>query len=779
MSFISKCLQGKVNAGLLDVAQVKHIEDTLAKVGPGQAETELASALHDEIASNLDHSVRSAFNHLNNMAEIDKIADAGSISLARERFLERPAMAADAHVGIMSQYIGRIVDDWRPTIFKNPNATRANELEILNSLHGLPGQSGKSVAAADSIRKLNQHRIQILKDAGVKLPDGDIRADRARPAVLPQNIVRLGSEELGRLVTAAVDREAFNNIMQPALKAFGSEAAMFDGVRKAYASGFVEGLPIRPQLLKEMFATALVPKSPESFFQLTDALGSKSLVGDLLMSIQQDGKRAARSSLLGDSPRQANQLVNRLMSKLEQSGKYSADELQNLRNNVSSSIKYGFGELDRYNLDNAAFKIVEAGFADAKNIASGVFIPGVSPANWFSDVAVREAAQRQYGLGSASISDLLANLVQNRKNKNAMMEAGVLGNIMVEEALERYRVGTTLFGNNFSSQFAAKAIRMSGLLLETNAQRVTATKLALSKLNTMLHEVSDFNQLDVGIKKLLQRASIFNEDWDKLRAASNRGDHSILDIVKLVESDDVNVRRLAVKVDEALLHFMNVAVPTKSAGLAKVRAQMHSVGPAAGMGFEALSTFMSYPAVFWKEHVMKPLEVGTSYGLKYAAATMAMATVGMYAGFQARNAMNGKVPTATDADAWQYAALSSAGLGGAVMQELLGTNYAGTSSLAGAVGAVPLGATKAVLNNIQKAARGEETNFAWDGIKATWDAVPRNAGVRLLLERMIFDNMQKMFDPHARTNIQRKIAKQKKKGGYWWEPGAEKPSLLD
>lgn len=778
MSFISKCLQAKVQAGLLDAAQVKHIEDTLKSAGPGQAEAELAKALHEDLSSTLDHSIRTAYNHLNNLAEVDKIAATGSIHLAKERFLDRPVFAADANVNLLSQYVGRILDDWRPTILRNPNATRASELEILNSLHGAPGQSAKSIAAADSIRKLNAHRAQMLQDAGVKLASNDIRADRVRPAVLPQNVIKFNPEELDRLVSATVDGEAFNNIMAPALKAFkGDRSAMFEGIRKVFGSGFIEGLPIRPQVLKELFNAALVPQNPAAFFKLSDQLGSKSLVGDLLLSIQADAKRAARTSLLGDSKIQADQLANRLVSQLAKAGKHSPQDLQNLQNSLSSSIKYGFGELDRYSLDSPIFKTLEAAFSDAKSLASAVFIPGVTPSNWFSDIAVREAAQRQYGLGSAGIVDLLANMVKNRSNKNAMMEAGVLGHVMVEEALERYKIGTSLFGNNFSAQFASKAIRMSGLYLETNAQRMSATKLALAKLSSALHE-TEYGQLDSGIKKLLNRANIFDAEWETLRAASNRGDHSVLDIIKLAESGNAAERKLAAKVDEALLHFMNAAVPTKSPATAKTRAQMHSIGAAAGAGFEALSTFMSYPAVFWKEHVMRPLEIGKSYGLKYAAATMAMSTLGLYIGFQARNAMNGKMPSATDSGSWSYASLSSAGLGGAVLQELLGNSYGG-SNIAGAVGSVPLGAVNAVVTNIQRAISGQETQFAWDGIKSVWSAIPRNAGVRLLLERLVFDNLQKMFDPHAHANIRRKIARQKERGGYWWEPGSDKPNFLD
>ena len=157
----------------------------------------------------------------------------------------------------------------------------------------------------------------------------------------------------------------------------------------------------------------------------------------------------------------------------------------------------------------------------------------------------------------------------------------------------------------------------------------------------------------------------------------------------------------------------------------------------------------------------------------------AMAMKDMAAGRDPRKWLDEE--TYLDGNVWLAALLQAGGLG--IYGDLLFSevNRSG-GSLAQTV-AGPLvervdTVKKLTMDNLIQAARGKETNFGRELTRFLRQNTPNVLWTRLAMDRMVWDQFQKMVDPSARQSWQRDMSKRKKDYGqeFWWPLGESSPA---
>ncbi len=319
-------------------------------------------------------------------------------------------------------------------------------------------------------------------------------------------------------------------------------------------------------------------------------------------------------------------------------------------------------------------------------------------------------------------------------------------------------------------------MRMIGLQPWTHGMQLSAT---LEMLGGLGDEVGHtFDELGAGTKGFLTRYGMSAADWEKLRAAPLYEAHG----AKFFDPTGVT--------DQALSdRLMNGIISERNFFIMEPNAQAHAIitpmTPRGTLGGEALRSFgmyKSFAITMVLTHMMRAatqrdLTSKIGYSLAMAATTTMLGALAI----GAKDIFNGKDPRAMNTPGfWASAAVQGGGLG--ILGDLL---YQGVTrsdtSLAGTVGG-PLAAAvddgaKLIFPQVNKFFAGKEATvggaFARD--LRTY-LMPKPWYAKLAIDRLFFDEIQMLIDPHYRSSFQRQAQTAKDYGTqFWWRPGNTTP----
>ena len=304
-----------------------------------------------------------------------------------------------------------------------------------------------------------------------------------------------------------------------------------------------------------------------------------------------------------------------------------------------------------------------------------------------------------------------------------------------------------------------------------------------------------FDELDLNFRSTMERYNIQATQWDIIRRTNpydEKGAKFIrpTDIAARTDIDETLRDNISTRLLEMINTETNFAVPSTSVRGATFLTGGTQPGTLTGEMARSFAMYKNFGVTLVNTHLMRGMQLpqSSSKGAYYSNLLISTTLMGALA-MQMKEVSKGRDPREMFGDSeetvkfWFAAFMQGGGLG--IFGDFLtsGTSRYG-SGIAETIAGPVAGAGDDLLNltvgNLYQAATGQDTNAASEMVKFTQRHTPGSSlwYGRLALERGLWDQMQLMTDPKAKSKFRRLENRTKKQTGqkYWWGPGDTTPS---
>ena len=310
-----------------------------------------------------------------------------------------------------------------------------------------------------------------------------------------------------------------------------------------------------------------------------------------------------------------------------------------------------------------------------------------------------------------------------------------------------------------------------------------------------------FNELPEAMQKTFLRYGINDGSWDIIRK-TKLYDAGIDDVnyankgATFLRPDDIRSRTdlteslredLTTKLMELVYNETEFAIPATSArGKVALFGNQRS-GTIGGELINSVAMYKNFPITFVYTHLRRGFTQTNLTGkMKYVVPLVVSGTIMGGLAYELGEITKGRDVTSPegmkDPKYWIRAMIKGGGLGIfgdflTASQNQYGRNLSGT--ILGAPAGFFEDVAKLTFGNLINLASGEETTYGRDVSDFLRQYTPGASlwYARLALERLIFDNIQKMIDPKFNDRIIRRINKYRDEYNkeYFWKPGESYP----
>jgi len=304
-----------------------------------------------------------------------------------------------------------------------------------------------------------------------------------------------------------------------------------------------------------------------------------------------------------------------------------------------------------------------------------------------------------------------------------------------------------------------------------------------------------FDELDPNFRSTMERYNIQATQWDIIRrteAYEHKGAKFIrpTDIAARTDIDEALSSNISTRLLEMINTETNFAVPSTSVRGSTFLTGGTQPGTLTGEMARSFAMYKNFGVTLVNTHLMRGMQLpqSSSKGAYYSNLLISTTLMGALA-LQMKEISKGRDPREMVGDSeetakfWFAAFMQGGGLG--IFGDFLtsGTSRYG-SGMAETVAGPVVGAgddlLKLTVGNLYQAATGQDTNAAGELVKFTQRYTPGSSlwYGRLALERGLWDQMQLMTDPKAKSKFLRLERRMKTQTGqkYWWGPGDTTPS---
>jgi len=304
-----------------------------------------------------------------------------------------------------------------------------------------------------------------------------------------------------------------------------------------------------------------------------------------------------------------------------------------------------------------------------------------------------------------------------------------------------------------------------------------------------------FDELDPNFRSTMERYNIQATQWDVIRrteAYEHKGAKFIrpTDIAARTDIDEALRDNISTRLLEMINTETNFAVPSTSVRGSTFLTGGTQPGTLTGEMARSFAMYKNFGVTLVNTHLMRGMQLpqSSSKGAYYSNLLISTTLMGALA-LQMKEISKGRDPREMVGDSeetakfWFAAFMQGGGLG--IFGDFLtsGTSRYG-SGMAETVAGPVVGAgddlLKLTVGNLYQAATGQDTKKAGELVKFTQRYTPGSSlwYGRLALERGLWDQMQLMTDPKAKSKFRRLESRARKQTGqkYWWGPGDTTPS---
>lgn len=380
------------------------------------------------------------------------------------------------------------------------------------------------------------------------------------------------------------------------------------------------------------------------------------------------------------------------------------------------------------------------------------------------------------------------------------LELGILSESALNTFMTEMRFIGPVFGKSWSRWLVERSMTFSLLKPHTAAMK-NAFGLTFYRHLAAVRDQT-WAQLDGRFRQYLERYGLAEGDWEAIRLTPTRMTQRGLEVIHVRDIQNgqgpaptvrpragmTQRQELALRIMEMVRAETEASVP--SGNLRSQRFTAAPIGTARGALWTSIASLKSYGLSVHTLHFYRMFEMMRREGLTPAAMYMGTLLLGgtslAFLAMQGQEKVSGRdFRDMTDLDAWREALIKGGGLG--VFSDVLvyGENADGKDIFNAMLGplvdqlAQTYTAGASAVDAIGDGIKGEETdaNPGREAIKLLKKVMPfsTNWYTKLALERMVYDNLQRLADPEADDAFERRRAwyEENKQQGYWWAPGGE------
>jgi len=424
-------------------------------------------------------------------------------------------------------------------------------------------------------------------------------------------------------------------------------------------------------------------------------------------------------------------------------------------------------------------------FAGARNFVTSVSLGGALLSS-VSDIGTSRLARSFAGLStSGTVTDIVRAF--GTATRDEAIAAGLIFDSATHVFHQQARYVGTLNGPAWTGYLADRVLTLSGLTPWTQAGR-HAFGLAFMK-ELADRTTKQFEVLPSALQATFTRHGLSARDWDKMRSVPTYLMHDGLSVMRPNEIDSRVDAKLASRYLAMIMAETEYAVPTGSHRARTWLINQNQSGTLIGEVIRSFAQFKSFGALFTLLHGKRMYHMalgGRKGDAAFYAAQLAITTFICGAvSVQLKDMAAGRKPRDMGSGAFiGAAALQGGGLG--IWGDFLFSDinrYGGTmgGNIGGPLFEKASDFTNLTLGNLIQLGTGQKTNFGRELTRFISSNVPGNNVwyTRLLWERVLMENIQRVLDPEAGKAFRNRIRQRERDygQGYWWAPGSTMPAF--
>jgi hypothetical protein len=827
MTTVDKCITAKANAGQVDkkkaqhvVAQYRAAVEALveeSRISVAEAEVLAAQQLATRAERDIIRKKRIALSHAKVLAAIRVVAHEAEqqgipVDIAMQQYLapdprERASGATlTARINTVRSQAQKTLSEFLET-YRTKNAgfsqSKVGLDDLTRELHGEPTGNASAKNMAEGLQEAMEYLRARFNAAG-----GDIVErkdwgwfqvhDKGKvAAAVKQDWVKFVHD---RLDMAKMLDENGNQM---------SSKQVYADLQKAYDSIATGGLsdmtrPTGPRL----FGSSINKRANSRFlhFQNADAwleyqrtFGNPNMFDHIVGSLATFSREVAILEILGAHPEATLRFMERLIDDAAARGAISkaGSEARRLAGKVGQHRR---ALTDLYNTVTGRIAIPEQGMVAAVSQGNrNVVISATLGSAWLvalGDTVTLGLTARMNGMSATKaiarhMSMFSANSAADR---NLALQLGFGAQGMASRALGVQRIMGEVTGPELTERLADTAMRVGFLSPWTEAGRWAFGIEMMAHITNSAGRT--FDELDTALQGSFKRHGITPQDWDIIRATEQWTD--VESGAKFLRAEDVARGEFdtpnfdaANKLQQAIFNETEFAIVSAAP---QVRSALTAGAPAGSFWGDVMrntALFKGFPLsvvyLHWSR-IMAMKSAGGSW-IQYTALLVGgMTGIGAIAE-QMTQLARGKdvldMDPRVNPGFWP-AALAKGGplglLGDIVFRDQ--NRWAGGlwDGLLGPVAGQVEDLTKLTVGNIQEVLEGEDTHIGREISQFVERSFPgrTNWYTRLVTERLIFDELDKLLDPQASRyfrDIERRARKEHKQR-FFWHPGRRSPERM-
>ncbi len=382
---------------------------------------------------------------------------------------------------------------------------------------------------------------------------------------------------------------------------------------------------------------------------------------------------------------------------------------------------------------------------------------------------------------TAVLARLVNDLTVNRKGAEEIArQVNLTAHSIIDHALGSKRFADQVVGEGLTARIADTTMRVTGINVWTEG-----LKRAFSmEFNGLIARQADnaFEKLDPAFKGFLTRYGFKAADWDVLRATPPLE----ADGARFFNINAVSDQKLADRLMSAIIDERHFAVIEPDARVRGAMTLGTKRGTILGEFVRSTAQFKSFPMTFMMTHMMRTVMQDGNFG-KVAAGVKLLALTTIAGAFtaQMQSLISGQDPLDMKNPRFWLTAFLRGG-GGGMMGDLAysATTRGGDGLYQYAAGPV-LGEVISASGDLAQTLANPDVYSGDKQLTGKMLAQHIKAWVpgsslwytKIATDRLVFDFMQTMIDPHYRESFRRYQRRIEKDYGqkFWWQPGEPTP----
>ena len=534
-------------------------------------------------------------------------------------------------------------------------------------------------------------------------------------------------------------------------------------------------------------------KNADVWLEYQEKFGKPSIFDAMTAHLEHMSMDIAQMEILGPNPQA---MVSYMGDLLREQAAGKGRKAINYAEKTARALARDFDELSGKNaILNTG---VARGFSSLANILTSAQL-GAATLTAVSDLATLRLAAKFNGVPAAKVIARLGQLMAPGVTdaKRLAIRAGFVAENYSSMAMGQARYVGEIIGPRWSQMFSDAVLKISGLSPWTQAGRWAFGLEFTGHLGDFVGKT--FADMPVPTREALARYGIGEADWAKL--ATMKGPTRVGDGVFIQEKGGAEFlspaavmafdQELGTKISQMIISETEFAVPTVTT---RVRRQLRlgadDPNTFAGMAMRSVAMYKSFPVGIIHSHLMRGLNQNSMAKKgRYLASLIATTTLMGAVSWQMKHISKGRdfenMDPRENLSFWMKAMGQGGGLGlfsDFLFADMTRFGQGALQQVAGPIAGFADDVFSLTAGNVQQYAGGTKTNLGKELIRFTHRYLPGSSlwYSRLALERLIFDELERMVDPNAAANFRRSDAARRRETGQkmFWGKGDRTPSRM-